>query len=55
MGRSNVISSIFAGLLGAPTQHTHTYIQKFDLWLVGARAPAKIQEVTLMRPIHGNL
>ena len=23
--------------------------------LLGAKAPAKIQEVTLMRPIHGNL
>ena len=23
--------------------------------MLGARAPAKIQEVTLMRPIHGNL
>ena len=22
---------------------------------LGAKAPAKIQEVTLMRPIHGNL
>ena len=23
--------------------------------MLGAKAPAKIQEVTLMRPIHGNL
>ena len=23
--------------------------------LLGAKAPAKIKEVTLMRPIHGNL
>ena len=25
------------------------------LALLGAKAPTKIQEVTLMRPIHGNL
>ncbi len=25
------------------------------LGMLGTRAPAKIQEVTLMRPIHGNL
>jgi len=31
--------------------HTHTHI-----WLLlGPKGPSKIQEVTLMRPIHGNL
>ena len=31
------------------------YSSKNSFAVVGARSPTKIQEVTLMRPIHGNL
>ena len=33
----------------------HTASVRGALRMLGAKAPAKIQEVTLMRPIHGNL
>ena len=35
--------------------HTHTHMPRKATHLLGPKGPAKIEEVTLMRPFHGNL
>ena len=70
MGRINVTYRIFVGPSGpnnvpvcavtALLRHTAVparpaHMPREAMHLLGPKGPAKIEEVTLMRPIHGNL